>query len=323
MLTGLTVEGMYIYYAVVSVHATATSKSIRLFIDILLKAADRYFELYQAHSLPFFHKGIEKFIRTAEPFAYLVVAEDRQFFTIMTNEMFAKCTTNFYAICPSNLALRKSINENCFIALFTGKTVVALRKCKREILNDFEPIWIRSPDPKYWVYSLKEPTRVTLKCRPLGGSPLEEDETVEKVLLTNTGILPNSSTCYVYAETFKLLPHSLGRTLIGLNKAQVVLPNIEAILKPDEQDMLLAQFNAPASLRKVDDLIMEATRNSDRPGLDVTTVLSNLRAVESTPSPMTTYWIIGLSIFSLTTMSFCCYCHRSLIVNIRRELCEG
>jgi hypothetical protein len=117
----------------------------------------------------------------------------------MTNEMLAKCTTNFYTICPSNLALRK---------------------CKREILNDFEPIWIRSPDSKYWVYSLKEPTRVTLKYRPLGGSPLEEDETVEKVLM-NTGILPNSSTCYVYAETFKLLPHSLGRTLIGLNKPRL------------------------------------------------------------------------------------------------------
>jgi hypothetical protein len=75
MLTGLTVEDMYIYYAVASVHATATSKSIRLFIDIPLKAADRYFELYQAHSLPFFHKGIGKFIRIVEPFAYLDLAE--------------------------------------------------------------------------------------------------------------------------------------------------------------------------------------------------------------------------------------------------------
>jgi hypothetical protein len=125
----------------------------------------------------------------------------------MTNEMLAKCTTDFYTTCPSNLVLRKFINENCLIALFTGKTEVALRKCTREILNDFEPIWIRSPDSKYWVYSLKEPTRVTLKCRPLGGSLLEEDESVDKVPM-NTGILPTSSTCYVYAETFKLLPHS-------------------------------------------------------------------------------------------------------------------
>jgi hypothetical protein len=45
MLTGLTVEEMYVYYAVANVHATATSRSIRLFIDMPLKAADRYFEL--------------------------------------------------------------------------------------------------------------------------------------------------------------------------------------------------------------------------------------------------------------------------------------
>jgi hypothetical protein len=116
-----------------------------------LKAADRYFELYQAHSLPCYHEEIGKFMRIAEPFAYLAVAGDRQLFTIMTTEMLAKCTTDFYTMCPSNLVSRKSINENCLIALFTGKTEVALRKCKREILNDFEPIWIRSPDSKYWV----------------------------------------------------------------------------------------------------------------------------------------------------------------------------
>jgi hypothetical protein len=54
MLTGLTVEEMYVYCVVANVHATATSRSVRLFIDIPLKPADRYFELYQVHSLPFF-----------------------------------------------------------------------------------------------------------------------------------------------------------------------------------------------------------------------------------------------------------------------------
>ena len=54
MLTGLTVQEMYVYYTIATVHAVATSKNIRLFVEIPLKAADRYFELYQVHSLPFF-----------------------------------------------------------------------------------------------------------------------------------------------------------------------------------------------------------------------------------------------------------------------------
>jgi len=92
MLTGLTVEEMYVYYTVAMVHAVATSKSIRLFIDIPLKAADRNFELYQVHSLSFFHKGIGKFVIIYEAFTYLAVAENRQFFAMMTSHMLSKCT---------------------------------------------------------------------------------------------------------------------------------------------------------------------------------------------------------------------------------------
>jgi hypothetical protein len=44
MLTGLTVEDMYVYYTIATVHAIATSKTISLFVDIPLKATDRYFE---------------------------------------------------------------------------------------------------------------------------------------------------------------------------------------------------------------------------------------------------------------------------------------
>jgi hypothetical protein len=60
--------------------------------------------------------------------------------------------------------LRKTTNENFLMALFIGKTSVILKKCKRIIFKDFETVCIRSPDAKYWVYSLKELTRVTMRC---------------------------------------------------------------------------------------------------------------------------------------------------------------
>jgi hypothetical protein len=129
-----------------------------------------------------------------EPFVYLLVAEDRQFFTILTTELLAKCATDFYTICPSNMVLRKSSEEKCVIALFTGKSEVAFIKCKSVLLENFEPVWIRSPDAKYWVYSLKKPTHITLKCRPLGGFPLGDDEAAD-VWLFGNGVLPNTSTC--------------------------------------------------------------------------------------------------------------------------------
>jgi hypothetical protein len=53
MLTGLTVKEMYVYYTVATMHAAVTFKSIRLFTDIPLKAADRYFSCIKSIPYPF------------------------------------------------------------------------------------------------------------------------------------------------------------------------------------------------------------------------------------------------------------------------------
>jgi hypothetical protein len=156
MLTGLTVEEMYVYYAVAIVNAVATSKSIRLFSDIPLKVADRYFDLYQVHSIPFFHKGINNFVMIYEVFLYLAMAKNRQFFTLMTPDILSKRTQELYTVCSSDLVLNTAGEQNGLIALFLGIMNVVVKKCKQLTLNEsFEPVWIRSPDFKYWVYSLE------------------------------------------------------------------------------------------------------------------------------------------------------------------------
>jgi hypothetical protein len=82
LAVGMTVlTGLTVYDTIATVRAVATYKSIRLFIDIPLRAADRYFELYKVHSLPFFRMGINRFIIVENFFAimtsvcYLIVFE--------------------------------------------------------------------------------------------------------------------------------------------------------------------------------------------------------------------------------------------------------
>jgi hypothetical protein len=172
MLTGLTVEEMYVYYTVAEVHAVATSRNIRLLIDIPLKASDRYFELYQVHSLPFFRKGIGQFMMMDEIFAYLAVAESRQFFAVISPQLVSKCKQEIYTVCPSDVVLMAAGEQHCLIALFLGKEDIAFRKCKRLVMNDsFEPIWIRSPDYSYWIYNLNSPQRITVQCHETGSPP--------------------------------------------------------------------------------------------------------------------------------------------------------
>jgi hypothetical protein len=99
---------MYVYYTIATVHAVATSRILRLFIDIPLKAADRYFELYQVQSLPFFHEGINRYVMVDEPFSYIAAAENRQYFTVITPHQLASFTRDVYTVCPSDLVLRTS-----------------------------------------------------------------------------------------------------------------------------------------------------------------------------------------------------------------------
>jgi hypothetical protein len=155
MLTGLTIEDIYVYYAIATVHAFATSSNIRLSVEIPLKAADRYFELYQVHSLPFFYESIGRFVTIDEEFTYFAVAESRQFFALMPPYMLAKCIQDLYTVCPADMILQTAREPTCIIALFLGKTDVALTKCKHLILKEpIEPVWIRSLDFSYWIYKV-------------------------------------------------------------------------------------------------------------------------------------------------------------------------
>ena len=99
------------------------------------------------------------------------------------------------------MMLRTAGEPNCLIALFWGKMDIVLSKCKRKVINEiFEPMWIRSPDASYWIYSLTTPQQVTVQCQEFGTPKLPA--TSSQVILEGTGVLPNSSSCYVHAEIF-------------------------------------------------------------------------------------------------------------------------
>lgn len=148
-------------------------------------------------------------------------------------------------------------------------------------MSGFESIWIRSPNAEYWVYSLTEPTRVTLRCRP-GGSSLADDETYEKTL-SGTGSLPSASTCYVYSETFKLLPHSLGRTLARINKAHIVLPHTQGIVRSDEKCLL----EKPSHLSTA--VIHRAAGVANRKAVEVARLIEELKTPKAGEESLTTW----------------------------------
>lgn len=232
-----------------------------------------------------------------EAFTYLAVAEDGQFFAMLTPHMLSKCTQNLYTVCPSDMVLRTPGEQNCLIALFLGKMDTVFAKCKRLILNEtFEPVWIRSPNFDYWIYSLSSQQRVTIQCRVTGPPP--NPVMNYQATLEGTGVLLNSSTCYVYAENFKLLPHSVGMTTVDITKSHIVLPNIKEILHYSEESMLQVNTTEPIDLQRIDTIIERATSRENVRGIDLDRVTASLQHREVSGRSSYVIWILSLVIVS-------------------------
>jgi hypothetical protein len=195
----------------------------------------------------------------------------------MTPHMLSKCAQNLYTVCPSDLVLKAAGEQNCLIALFLGKRETMLTKCKRLVLNgSFEPVWIRAQDFSYWIYSLNAPQQVTVQCQEVG-SP-QNSKSSYQIMLEGTRVLRNSSSCYVHAENFKLLPHSLRKTTVNLVRARMLLPNVENILEFSEESLLQTDAVRPMELQHLDGLIERVASRGNARGLDVnraTTVLQD------------------------------------------------
>ena len=161
----------------------------------------------------------------------------------------------------------------------------------------FEPIWIRSPDARYWIYSLNSPQQVTVQCQEVGSPPTAK--TSYQLLLQGTGILPNPS-CYIHAESFKLLPHSLGRTTVTLSIAHIVLPSVENILYVSEENMLQPNLVQTTHLERLDEILERATSRSLTRGFDVNKIVNTLRKEDVPQPPVHLSWIIGIVIIFLS-----------------------
>ena len=199
-----------------------------------------------------------------EMFIYLAVAENKQFFAQMIPYML----------------LNVNREPNCLIALFLGKADVMRSKFKRLILDGtFEPVWIRTPDATTWICSLSTPEWVTVQCQKTGSPPTTNMS--YGMQLERTGDLSNLSSCYIYAENFKLLPHSLGKSTVALIKTHIIPPNVEKILHNSEENVLQFTATQPTDLQRLDDILIRATSRSHVRGAEVNKIIDVLQEADT------------------------------------------
>jgi hypothetical protein len=101
---------------------------------------------------------------------------------------------------------------------------------------------------------------------------------------------------------------------VGIDRAHIVLPDINDILELEEQDLLQNHPDPHAAGQAIDAIIRRETTITHHQGVDVNRMMEELRATRPQEAP-TMEWIIGLSI----GLSFCIllviigYCKRNAL----------
>ena len=102
-----------------------------------------------------------------------------------------------------------------------------------------------------------------------------------RMQLERTGVLSNLSSCYIYAENFKLLPHSLGKSTVALTKTHIIPPNVEKILHNSEENVWQFTATQPMNLQRLDDILIQATSRSHVRGAEVNKIIEVLQEADT------------------------------------------
>ena len=122
--------------------------------------------------------------------------------------------------------------------------------------------------------------------------------------------MPNSSSCYNHAESFKLLPHSIGRTEVKLNKAHVVLPIIENVLKFAEESVLQSDLSSAINLQSLNEISTRVASRTQIQGTDVTKLVNILQDVKEQQLQTPWLWFTCVVVISVVIGSLWLIWHR-------------
>jgi len=223
-------EGMLIYYEVALVHAYATTTDIRSVIRFPLRGTDRVMNLYRTKPLPICEAMLGRHVQIIPEAMYMVVSESRQYYSLLASADLHKCQQGLFTICESEFPLYHKGTPSCSGALYFGKHETAHEHCNKIILQkDFKPVWIHYGGiPRFWIYSLPMPIKITKTCRRNGTIKSADLE------IKGTGILYEEENCQVFSERFLLLSMASGYMNFTLTRGQVVIPELLDLVTEEE-----------------------------------------------------------------------------------------
>lgn len=90
----------------------------------ILNESERYFEIYQAHSLLFFGSEISWFVSVSTAKLYLAINKNKQLLIILTDEVLYKCKEVHFTVCPAGQVIYKWRPQHCLVVLYHRKVML-------------------------------------------------------------------------------------------------------------------------------------------------------------------------------------------------------
>lgn len=202
-ITPVLLENLHVFYDIGKSSAYLVDHTIRLFIEIPLKAQEREFTIYKALPIPIPIVQNNMRMKMKTEASYLALSKNKNLHFEMNLIDFSACRGQFIKICPFNAPIYRRHNVNtCLYANYIGDHEKIKELCEIIISKRNNAEWIKIDNGETWVYDLEQED-LNLVCT---------NEESKHISVQGTGSLNIPKSCEVHGKDYLLIQNIVGES---------------------------------------------------------------------------------------------------------------
>lgn len=147
------------------------------------------FNLYRIVSLPV-HVNKNNFIFIQSPEEYLIIENNKQYYTFFSQDQVNKCKSiKMNTICSVSTPLSSATKPNCEFQMFKGGNTIPTN-CEIKTITMIHDIWHHLKNNNQWLYATPEPIEIVISC----------GDEAENTILNQTGLLSLKTNCKAFTK---------------------------------------------------------------------------------------------------------------------------
>lgn len=194
------------------------NETLRIFVEMPLKAPGRYFNAFRALPLPYSENYKTKLYIEPES-QFLTVLEDGQYYFTLDSPNLFECKSGSIKMCPPYRPVHRMTDVSCLTALYTGDAATFQKICKLKITNDNRSVRHRTKYANTWIFSVDKDV-LALNCPITNALKIN----ITTKIITGTGIVTVPASCIVHSKNYFLPSYTITTSKISYVLDSIVIP---------------------------------------------------------------------------------------------------